>query len=47
MALLHERRVQAARLPNLLLHKIVPEAPYLKIVLHFRVDGDDGLADLH
>ena len=47
MALLHERSVQAARLPDLLLHKIIPETPYLKIVLHFGVDGNDTLADLH
>ena len=39
--------MQAASFPNLLFHKIVPVATYLEVVLHFRIDGDDGLADLH
>ena len=47
MALLHERRVKTARLPDLLLHKIVPEAHYLEVVLHLGVDGDDRFAYLH
>ena len=39
--------MQAACLANLLLDKVVPVAPYLEIVLHLRVDGYDGLSDLH
>ena len=47
VALLDERRVQADRFADLLLHEVVPVAPYLEIVLHFGTHRDYSLTDLH
>ena len=47
VALFDERRVQADRLTDLLLHEVVPVAPYLEIVLHFGTHRDNSLADKH